>query len=639
MLRLRFLTLIIFLAASSGYCQKMDAFHPDAKTDADVTPYLFSIPAPRGQILDRMGRALARTVVKYKLTLSLPQEKDESLEMFTAAVRERLLVAQKGLSGVVIFPEDADLKSYFAHRRRLPLAVSSLLDPDKDVAVLKKAEMLGFGKRGIYVREYPNGQTAAHVLGHLGLTGTPLRGPVQQREFFWQDNEGKSGVEYTYDEWLRGTTGLMIQGYDKDAQKAGRDLIAAPLPGADLILTLDLKIQQAVEEAMTEADRPGAVVVMNAYNGDILAMASFPTFDPNAFVPRISHTEYSALSSDGRSPLFNRAACAAYPPGSVFKPIVALASLDSGAVAAGDYYECGPKLVIAGREFKNWSDSDQGLFSLRGALIRSCNTYFYQSAIDTGFDPIMRVAWELGLATKPDIRLPGIATGSLPTSVPSLHGLVNLSIGQGDVLASPLQMASVMTAFASRIERPKPKLVSQIQTQSGEMLRQFAAMVKSLNYHEHDMRYVRSGMYGVVNHVSGTAKSARMDYVPVCGKTGTAQWSNKGKMTNVVWFTGFVGNSSPPIAFAVALEGQPGERIFGGSTAAPVASKFLAKMFDENGGCNVHRAARTTPYPLETYTIIQPVIAIAQPVPAAAPSNNRTHETEQKSRWRRWFSR
>jgi cell division protein FtsI/penicillin-binding protein 2 len=231
--------------------------------------------------------------------------------------------------------------------------------------------------------------------------------------------------------------------------------------------------------------------------------------------------------------------------------------------------------MIDGREFDNWSKDDSGWFNARAAIIRSCNTYFYQSAMVTRDMPILFMAHEFGLGQAPVLPLQASA-GSLPKRAPSNHDLANLSIGQGVTEASPLQMAMVMATIANGACRPRPRLVIQTQSQSGQVGDVTSSAREALiPVGDSDLEIVRHAMFGVVNHAKGTGKAARLKNVAVHGKTGTAQWVLRGEKANVVWFCGYVA-THPPLAFTVTIEGNAGQDgLSGGGTAAPIIAKVL----------------------------------------------------------------
>lgn len=557
--------------ALSSLAQGQEAFVPGAGTRADVKPFYFAIPAPRGQILDRKGRPLAQNTVVRHLQLTVPSANRSTLETYTAWL-EQTIAALKQDVPAARMPDAEQLKRHYDDRRELPLTVSGAL-PDELVVDQKKYPNANV--RTEYIRHYPQGEMAAHLLGYIASDGAPPAGPVLRGEPLWQRTKGAAGLEAAFNKQLTGTDGTLCVMMSDAGTVAYEQVFAVPQAGRDVVTTLNLDTQLVAESALTQSKKRGAVVIVDANTGDIRAMASNPRFDPNAFAQGISSDDFTALTQNIDGPLFDRALQGSYPPGSVFKPIVVLAGLRAGTVDAFREFDCGPTLMIDGREFDNWSKDDRGWFNARAAIIRSCNTYFYQSAMVTRDVPILYMAHEFGLGMAPVLPLKTSA-GSLPLRAPSNHDLANLSIGQGVTEASPLQIAMAMSTLANGACRPRPRLVMQTQSQTGQVGDATSPCREALMpVGDMDLETVRHAMFGVVNHANGTGKAARLKKVPVFGKTGTAQWILRGAKANVVWFAGYVG-TNPPLAFAVMIEGNANENgLSGGGTAAPVIAKVL----------------------------------------------------------------
>jgi penicillin-binding protein 2 len=585
--------------AASALANLPPSLEAPVLSDPALQPYYFSIPAPRGQILDTQGQPLARNVVVHRLTLRVPPLAEETPEAYAAWVDEYWPTVQEAFPGAI--RPDADLlKQQFEHRRRLPLVISATLSAEDAEALQNRPEFVDVQPE--YAREYPHGTTAAHIIGYVTTAGAPLRGPLLYGEPLWREVAGREGLEASMNEQLSGVPGLMMIAYDKEGRVAARHVIRPPVPGKDVVTTLQLQLQQQVEKSLKAAKRPGAMCVMDVSTGSILAMASEPTFDPNVFSRGVDKGTFDKLAKDTSQPMFNRAVSALYPPGSVFKPFVGLAAMRSGVVQAHDLIPCGPYLVIDNRTFQNWTDKDSGYFDLKGALVRSFNTYFYQAAINTGDKPILATAREFGFGEPIDIPLGGVARGELPERVPSRQGLANLSIGQSPLLSSPLEVTIAMATLADGLQRPKARLVKQVQDQEGNVISAtLPAHAAKIRYGTDAMVTIHSAMYGVVNHTNGTGVKARVPNMRVYGKTGTAQWSRKGEMVNAVWFAGFIKDSDPPLAYAVALEGKKGERVFGGAAAAPVAGAVLTAIAAKPA--NYALVTRKVKAPQENYTL------------------------------------
>ncbi len=549
-------------------------FVPGSGTRPDVKPFYFGIPAPRGQILDRKGRPLAQnTVVRY-LQLAVPSANRSTLETYTAWLEQSLAALQQDVPAARL-PDPEPLKRHYENRRELPITVSDVLPND---VVIDPQKHPNANVRTQYVRHYPHGDLAAHLLGYVSADGSPPAGPVLRGEPLWQRTRGAAGLEAAFNKELTGVDGTFCVMMTDAGTVAYEQVFAAPKAGMDVVTTLNLETQQAAESALAQTRKRGAIVIVDAHSGDIRAMVSNPRFDPNAFARGISSDDFTVLTENIDGPLFDRALQGSYPPGSVFKPFVVLAGLRAGTVDAFREFECGPTLMIDGREFDNWSKDDRGWFNARAALIRSCNTYFYQSAMATGDASILYMAQEFGFGVPPVLPLKA-SKGSIPKRAPSNHDLANLSIGQGVTEASPLQMAMAMATLANGACRPRPRLMMQSQYQSGEVGEVSAPCREALMpVGDMDLETVRHAMFGVVNHVQGTGKAARLRTVAVFGKTGTAQWVLRGAKANVVWFAGYL-DTTPPLAFAVTIEGNANENgLSGGGTAAPVIAKVLREI-------------------------------------------------------------
>lgn len=556
------------------------SFAPSSHTNENLRSVVVTTPAPRGRILDREGEALALNAVVDQVVLTGYEGPFETAEEFALAVEEDIQRLEPLLGRWMNEPGPKRIREHFEHRRELPLSVSRPGVPGKVIERLQSADLSRAVTRKVHLRTYPFRNLAAHIVGYLAREAPDPSGPVRQEEPLWPVMKGVSGIESQFNEDLSGTDGVMALGYKQGGEEAGRDILKNPEPGNDVVLTLDIRMQKAVEEALKSHDKAGAAVVLNAYSGDILAMASVPAFDPSLFAASIRSSDYEGLKNDPEAPLFPRAWASTYPPGSIFKPVVALAALESGGISVSTQFYCPPQMEIDGRIFRNWSETEHGVFGLRSALARSHNSFFYQAGHRAGPSAILNVAHQFGFGQAPPIFTKGVAPGALPGSVVGSQALANLSIGQGDLLVSPLQATLMMASLCNAGVRPSARLVQQIQSNNGRVLRHFQQDRRTrLSLSDHHLASVRSGLYAVVNHEHGTGKSAYQPSVPVFGKTGTAQWSKEKKEASVAWFAGFIPGSSPPLAFTVLLEGDPGEQIFGGRTAAPVAGQFLETFF------------------------------------------------------------
>jgi penicillin-binding protein 2 len=341
-------------------------------------------------------------------------------------------------------------------------------------------------------------------------------------------------------------------------------------------------------------------VIVDPTDGDILAMASLPTYDPNIFIPSISAEKFKQLQDDPNIPLLARAFRSAYPPGSTFKVAVGIAALETGAVRPNDLYQCVPGIQIGNLTFHNWKKGDQGALNFVQALTQSCDTWFYQVGIKTGAEPIIEWSLKLGLGAKCGIPLRGEAEGRIPNDeyMKATHGrkllngdIANLSIGQGDTQVTPLQMAQAMAIVGNGGSFYQTRLVRQVQSVDHEIVTAYELREKrSLGVSAATMEEVRTGMIEVVNGSNGTGHEAQLDGVEVAGKTGTAQWGPKNKERTAAWFAGFVPAEEPKYAFAAVYEGDVGSKVHGGTTAAPMIADIFQEIY--KGSASNKRGAR-----------------------------------------------
>jgi len=355
---------------------------------------------------------------------------------------------------------------------------------------------------------------------------------------------------------------------------------------------------------------------MDPNNGDILALASWPNYNPNLFVPSISPEKFKALQDDPGIPLLPRAFRSSYPPGSTFKVAVGIAALESGAVTASEQYQCVPSIQIGNLTFHNWKKSDRGFLNFVQALTESCDTWFYQVGIKTGAEPIIDWAQRLGFGAKCGIPIRGEVEGRVPNDsyMKATHGrkllngdIANLSIGQGDTQVTPLQMAQAMTIVANGGTFYQTRLVQQVQSIDGGIVTAYNVREKkTLNFSPETMAQLRAGMVDAVNAPTGTAHAASLDMVTVAGKTGTAQWGPKNKERTAAWFAGYVPAEKPQYAFAALYEGDVGVKAHGGTVAAPMIAQVLKELY-KGEQTNGHRHRRTQPEESPTVRRAEPV--------------------------------
>jgi penicillin-binding protein 2 len=560
---------------------------PTFETQKLARTYILDVPAPRGQITDRNGEPLAQNKLSYNLAINFPTPLDFSDTQALSFAREKIDRTARLIGRKIKISDDAILRHYH-NRGIMPMEIVQNLS-ELEYEQIKNNPPPGVMVRPIYVRAYPNGKVAGQIIGYTGKTGRNPDGIVDNHETLWPETEGREGLEQTFNEMLTGKHGEYKLTFDKDGRKTSEKLITPPDPGYNVVTTLDLRLQQLAEKALEARAKRGAIVIIDPNNGDILALASWPTYDPNLFVPSISAEQLKALQDDKDIPLLPRAYRSSYPPGSTFKIAVGIAALESGAVHPDDRFDCVPAIQIGNVTFHNWKKGNRGALNFVQALTESCDTWFYQVGIKTGAQPIIDWALQLGFGAKCGIPVRGEAEGRVPNDeyMKATHGrrllngdIANMSIGQGDTQVTPLQMAQAMGIVANGGTLYQTRLVQQVQTFDNQLVTAYQVRAKrTLNLSSETLDELHTGMIDVVNAGGGTAHQASLDNAEVAGKTGTAQWGPKNKERTAAWFAGFLPADQPRYAFAAVYEGDVGSKVHGGSAAAPMIADVFKEIY------------------------------------------------------------
>jgi penicillin-binding protein 2 len=579
------------LAQSESPAPVEETIVPTFETQKLARTYVLDIPAPRGLITDRNGVPLAQNRLMFNLAISFPTPLDFSDSQLLTYAHEKIQAAEKLLGRSVKISDDL-IKRHYHNRGILPLEITQNLS-EKEADDLKPRLAAGTTLRPYYVRIYPEGRTAGQIVGYSGKTGRNPDGIIDNHEVLWPETEGREGLEQTFNQVLTGKHGEYKITFDKDGRKTSERITTPPVPGHTVVTTLDVHLQELAEKALEAKAKRGAIVIMEPNTGDVLAMASWPTYNPNAFVPTISAEKFKELQNDPDIPLLPRAFRSSYPPGSTFKVAVGIAALESGTVRSDEEFDCVPAITIGNVTFHNWKKTDRGPLNFVEAMTESCDTWFYQVGIKTGADPIIEWAQRLGFGGKTGIPLRGEVDGRVPNDqfMKATHGrkilngdIANISIGQGDTQVTPLQMAQAMAIIGNGGTFYQTRLVQQVQTVDNEIVTAFQVREKkTLGASAETMAQLRTAMVDVVNGAGGTAHQASLDNVSVAGKTGTAQWGPKNKERTAAWFAGFVPAEKPQYAFAAVWEGDVGSKAHGGSTAAPMIAMILKDVYKENG--------------------------------------------------------
>ncbi|MEP4047744.1 MAG: penicillin-binding transpeptidase domain-containing protein [Luteolibacter sp.] len=577
------------VVVESGDTESKSANDGSIFTRRDARTITLKIPAPRGQIVDRKGRPMAQNEVAYQVALQYKQFQDADRAYVIDWARTRLAPLAGILPGYSEKTDD-ELYDHYRHRRWLPLYVSRQIGVEeaKQLEPKLSADLVLYP---VYRRLYPEDSLAAHIIGYSGSVGRLPTGPINFNEPLWEESEGRAGLEKLFNRELTGIDGSKRLLFDENGNKLLENQTQRPRPGGTVVTTLNLDWQKRAEKVLRNGCSRGAFVVIDVVTGEVLVMASRPSFDLNKFIPGISTEEFKALQEDPGNPLFGRAFQSAYPPASAYKPVVALAALNNGTVTEYSTVNSPTSIRIGNHTFKNWSRVAEGPINVKRALARSCNTWFYQVGIDVGPSVFLALSRRLGMGEKTGLPLIGETPGLVPTNEWMLQNegrrildgdTANMSIGQGSLLASPLQVAQMMAGIGNGGALPKLSLVSQVQDSHGRVIK--ASIPERRNWlglDEDAVAIVREGMRDVVDKSYGTGKGGGLSYVSLAGKTGTAQWGPPRLNQRLAWFAGFLPYDNPRYAFAVLYEGKPGEGVSGGRMAAPMVRSFFEPLEDE----------------------------------------------------------
>ena len=558
-------------------------------TRKDARTITQSIPGPRGPILDRNGAPLAQSRVAWQIGLQFRQFEKADREFVIKWARGHLATA-KALYPTISEPTDDELWNHYNDRRWLPLLISTHLRKEQKEKI-EGGLSSGLILHPVYQRYYPEGELAAHIIGYTGSVGKLPTGPINFNEPLWEETEGRAGFELLFNKELSGQPGMKKLLYDEQGRELLKDQVKRPRPGGAVVTTLNLEWQKHAEEVLRDKCRRGAFVLIDVNTGEVLVMASRPSFDLNRFIPGIGSKEFEELKADPGKPLHGRAFQSAYPPGSCFKPIVALTALNDGEIDEDTTIDCPASVTLGGHTFNNHNRRAAGSINVKSALASSNNIWFGKVGMRLGSNAFLATARRFGFGEKTGLDLIGESPGLVPTNEWMLANhkrrfmdgdAFNLSIGQGSLEVSPLQVAQAVAGIANGGVLPKLHLIHQVQDPFGRVIRQAVPERRNwLGIEAEAIEVVREGMRQVVD--GGTGRAAELSFTELCGKTGTAQWKI-GSKTNLAWFAGFLPYDEPRFAFAAVYEGRPGENPSGGKNAAPIVKSFfepLKKEFKE----------------------------------------------------------
>jgi penicillin-binding protein 2 len=546
------------------------------------------VQAPRGEIVDRHGVPLVRNRSSMSIKVTpdkLPQRR---------ADRQRVY---RKLAGLMDLNPRRLGRRVERELRVLPFSKPTIkqdVDPRLVAYLLERQEAFpGVEPERESLREYPHGLIGAHLFGQVGEVSREQLKDERFNGVEMGDRIGTAGIEREYDRFLRGQNGaarLEVDALGKLTKTLRR---REPVQGKQLRLSVDLGVQRAAQQALAGGTGKGAFAVMNVQNGEVLALGSQPSFDPNVFTKPITKKQLAALTSkDLGEPLLDRAIQAGYPTGSTFKLITATAALESGHITPSTPLSDPGFLVVGDQKFENAGGVAHGVLPLVPALTVSSDVFFYQLGRDMNEKgmPLQLWAHRLGIGRMTGIDLPGEQPGRLPTprwrdswfkkgltDRPwSVGDNVNLSVGQGDLLANPLQMAVAYAAIANGGRVLRPRLGLRIEDATGRALQELdAPTARRVKVSKENREAILEGLYGAANAPGGTSTPVFEGFpIPVAGKTGTAE-KGPGR-PDQSWYVALAPYPNPK--YVVAVTDEAGG--FGADTAAPMARRILAALLD-----------------------------------------------------------
>ena len=541
------------------------------------------IRSARGLIFDRRGELLANNIPSFNLYMTPEDTKD----------RDGLAASLEQLIGL----PQAETKKRFARQSRsyIPILLKSGLTL-REAAMIEshRLDLSGVRIQAESQRNYLHGLLASHLLGYVGEISQEQQDEPAFNDLTIGSIVGKSGVEKSFDQVIRGKPGQKT--IEVDARGAERKTLAVieQIAGDDLYLSIDLPLQRLAESLLDQES--GAVVAIDPANGDVLVLASRPGYDPNLLSHGLSGALWEQISSDARHPLTNRAIQGLYPPGSTFKIMVASAALESSKWTTNSKIHCSGSYPFGNHVFRDWKKGGHGTVDMYQGIVNSCDVYFYMLGNRLGIDAIAQAARQYGLGQTTGIELQGERNGIVPSTEwkqrarkePWYPGeTISASIGQGYVTVTPLQMASAMAAVANGGVLYKPRLVRSIRARTTGQSRDILPAEKGIVPMSSDsFTFLQQALRGVV--VEGTGKRAQSKLIEIAGKTGTAQnvgarlQKSEGEdvpkqFRDHAWFVAYAPADHPKIALAVIVENTG----HGGTFAAPIAKTLIEEYFKD----------------------------------------------------------
>jgi penicillin-binding protein 2 len=519
----------------------------------------------RGNLFDRNGRLIVHNEPSFSITLTPKDFKKETMP---------LLASVLGLDTNEI---NSLLKKYRTYPKYIPIKIKRDLDFNTISLVEEFNDHLpGIGINVESKRLYEFDGNMAHLLGYTREISA--RQLERMKYYNPGDVIGQDGIEKEYEPELKGREGVKFVTVNKFGQQVesyeGGEIDKSAINGFDLYLGIDIRVQQLAEDLL-EGQR-GCVVAIDPQDGSVIALASKPDFDPRDFSGKVPASIYSQLRDDPASPLMHRSIMAQYPPGSTWKMFIALAALQEGLITDKTVVHCPGGYQFGNRFWK--CNGTHGSMNVRNAIKYSCNTFFYKTGVELGYENFEKYGQLFGFGQKTGIDLPHEKSGRLPTREwltdrlgknGAVQGkLVNYGIGQGEILTTPLQMAVYTAAIANGGKLFRPHVVNKMKNNFNGKIEEINIDYYNLPIDKKHFEIVKKGMNAVVNEAGGTAWRARVDSLHVCGKTGSAQNPHGDSHA---WFVSFAPMENPRIAICVFVENSGS----GGVVAAPIAQKII----------------------------------------------------------------
>ncbi|MDE3035253.1 MAG: penicillin-binding protein 2 [Nitrospirota bacterium] len=573
-LKIALLAIVGLLALRLWHLQVRDGAYYRDLSENNRTRTVILEPA-RGLIYDRRGVLLANNVPSFGLYVTLEDVKD----------RRALIDGLIDLIGL----DEATLKKKLAERgsKLLPRKVKDGLSL-REAALIEshRLDLPGVMIQADSQRNYPSGLSLAHVLGYVGQVSAELLEKTESEDLHQGSIVGQYGVEKAYDRFLRGRAGQKVIEVDALGHEKRTVSVDKPVAGDDLYLSIDLRLQRLAEELLGE--EAGAIVALDPTNGEVLALASRPTFDPIMLSRELTAKQWEAIVQNDTHPLTNRATQGQYPPGSTFKIVMATAALESRTIVPSTKIRCVGGFPFGKRVYKDWKAGGHGFMDVTQAVVESCDVFFYTVGQRMGIDMIADFADRFGLGQETGVELPSERTGIVPSTAwkekakgqPWLPGeTISAAIGQGYVTVTPMQMAHLMATVANDGVSFRPRIVRAVMERASGLLHEVPTVPQGrLTVAPETMALIKEALAGVVTR--GTATRARSTLVSIAGKTGTAQTAAlrtgpehdiPKKFRDHAWFVSYAPVDAPRIAVAVLVEHMG----HGGSAAAPLAKQVI----------------------------------------------------------------